>query len=158
MLLIEAARCLGFGARVVTGYLYNPSARRRRYGRHERWGDPCMGRHLPSGGRLDRLRSDKRDGQRRQPDPRRRHPGHQPSGSDRRQFCRRVRRLSRYDRRCGGDPRATRRGTFGVIPGLAMLDRTASTNSAKRRGARGVFRQASSHATSTLSPRLIVIH
>jgi transglutaminase-like putative cysteine protease len=26
MLLIEAARCLGFGARVVTGYLYNPSA------------------------------------------------------------------------------------------------------------------------------------
>src|SRR6516225_1392128 len=25
MLLIEAARCLGFGARVVTGYLYNPS-------------------------------------------------------------------------------------------------------------------------------------
>jgi transglutaminase-like putative cysteine protease len=26
MLLIEAARCLGFGARVVTGYLYNPAA------------------------------------------------------------------------------------------------------------------------------------
>jgi transglutaminase-like putative cysteine protease len=26
MLLIEAARCLGFGARVVTGYLYNPPA------------------------------------------------------------------------------------------------------------------------------------
>src|ERR1700674_98104 len=26
VLLIEAARCLGFGARVVTGYLYNPSA------------------------------------------------------------------------------------------------------------------------------------
>src|SRR5258708_1376283 len=26
MLLIEAARCLGFGARVVTGYLYNPTA------------------------------------------------------------------------------------------------------------------------------------
>jgi transglutaminase-like putative cysteine protease len=25
VLLIEAARCLGFGARVVTGYLYNPS-------------------------------------------------------------------------------------------------------------------------------------
>ena len=25
MLLIEAARSLGFGARVVTGYLYNPS-------------------------------------------------------------------------------------------------------------------------------------
>src|SRR5262245_13874075 len=49
MLLIEAARCLGFGARVVTGYLYNP-LRRRRYGVHGRWGDPCMGRHLPSGG------------------------------------------------------------------------------------------------------------
>lgn len=26
VLLIEAARCLGFGARVVTGYLYNPFA------------------------------------------------------------------------------------------------------------------------------------
>jgi transglutaminase-like putative cysteine protease len=26
VLLIEAARCLGFGARVVTGYLYNPGA------------------------------------------------------------------------------------------------------------------------------------
>src|SRR6266849_269909 len=26
VLLIEAARCLGFGARIVTGYLYNPSA------------------------------------------------------------------------------------------------------------------------------------
>ncbi len=26
MLLIEAARCLGFGARIVTGYLYNPTA------------------------------------------------------------------------------------------------------------------------------------
>ena len=26
VLLIEAARSLGFGARVVTGYLYNPSA------------------------------------------------------------------------------------------------------------------------------------
>jgi transglutaminase-like putative cysteine protease len=26
VLLIEAARCLGFGARVVSGYLYNPSA------------------------------------------------------------------------------------------------------------------------------------
>jgi transglutaminase-like putative cysteine protease len=28
VLLIEAARCLGFGARVVTGYLYNPAADR----------------------------------------------------------------------------------------------------------------------------------
>jgi transglutaminase-like putative cysteine protease len=26
VLLIEAARCLGFGARIVTGYLYNPAA------------------------------------------------------------------------------------------------------------------------------------
>jgi transglutaminase-like putative cysteine protease len=26
VLLIEAARCLGFGARVITGYLYNPLA------------------------------------------------------------------------------------------------------------------------------------
>jgi transglutaminase-like putative cysteine protease len=26
VLLIEAARCLGFGARVVSGYLYNPSS------------------------------------------------------------------------------------------------------------------------------------
>src|SRR6202044_1580944 len=28
VLLIKAARCLGFGARVVTGYLYNPAADR----------------------------------------------------------------------------------------------------------------------------------
>jgi transglutaminase-like putative cysteine protease len=32
MLLIEAARSLGFGARVVTGYLYNPSVCSRSMG------------------------------------------------------------------------------------------------------------------------------
>jgi transglutaminase-like putative cysteine protease len=122
MLLIEAARYLGFGARVVTGYLYNPSADSGDTADANIGADPCMGRHLPSGSRLDRLRSDKRDDQRRQPDPGRRHPGHQPSSSHRRQFCRWGRRLSRHDRRCGGDLGPRRRGAFGVIILRCMIE------------------------------------
>jgi transglutaminase-like putative cysteine protease len=39
VLLIEAARCLGFGARVVSGYLYNPSATSIGAGATHAWAD-----------------------------------------------------------------------------------------------------------------------
>lgn len=39
VLLIEAARCLGFGARVVSGYLYNPSATATGAGTTHAWAD-----------------------------------------------------------------------------------------------------------------------
>ena len=74
VLLIEAARSLGFGARVVTGYLYNHSIRRSLLSRGRRRNDPRMGRHLRSGRGLDRLRSNERDDWRRRPDPRGRDP------------------------------------------------------------------------------------
>ena len=59
LLLMEAVRSLGFGARFVTGYLYDPAvdggagdARRRR--------DPRLGRDVPARRRLDRVRPDQR--------------------------------------------------------------------------------------------------
>src|SRR5882757_2371044 len=39
VLFIEAARCLGFGARVVSGYLYNPSATATGAGTTHAWAD-----------------------------------------------------------------------------------------------------------------------
>jgi transglutaminase-like putative cysteine protease len=39
VLFIEAARCLGFGARVVSGYLYNPSATATEVGTTHAWAD-----------------------------------------------------------------------------------------------------------------------
>ena len=39
VLFIEAARCLGFGARVVSGYLYNPSTAVRGAGSTHAWAD-----------------------------------------------------------------------------------------------------------------------
>jgi transglutaminase-like putative cysteine protease len=39
VLLIEAARCLGFGARIVTGYLHNPSAEAIGAGTTHAWAD-----------------------------------------------------------------------------------------------------------------------
>jgi len=39
VILIEAARCLGFGARVVSGYLYNPSAATVGPGTTHAWAD-----------------------------------------------------------------------------------------------------------------------
>ena len=59
MVLIEAARYLGFGARFVSGYLYDPDARQRRRDaagrRHAR-----LGRDLSARCRLDRIRPDRR--------------------------------------------------------------------------------------------------
>ena len=63
VLFVEAVRNLGFGARIVSGYLYNP----------ERDGiqhDACLGGSLRAGRRLDHLRSDKSFGRRLQPDSR----------------------------------------------------------------------------------------
>jgi transglutaminase-like putative cysteine protease len=39
VLLIEAARCLGFGARVVSGYLYSPSTAAIGAGTTHAWAD-----------------------------------------------------------------------------------------------------------------------
>ena len=39
VLLIEAARCLGFGARIVTGYIHNPSAEVIGAGTTHAWAD-----------------------------------------------------------------------------------------------------------------------
>jgi len=60
MLLIEAARCLGFGVRVVTGLSLQSLRPRRRYGRDARWGEPMHGPiftfRVPAGvARLDRM-------------------------------------------------------------------------------------------------------
>ena len=52
MLFVEAARSLGFGARIVSGYLYNPD-READVGH-----DPCLGGSLRARRRLDHLRSD----------------------------------------------------------------------------------------------------
>ena len=70
MVFIEAARYLGFGARFVTGYLYDPALdggdATQAVGR-----DPCLGGCLSAGRRLDRIRPDRRADRRRQCYPRR---------------------------------------------------------------------------------------
>jgi transglutaminase-like putative cysteine protease len=128
VLLIEAARCLGFGARIVTGYLYNPTADNGDTRRHRERDHTCVGRYLPAGRRLDRIRPNPWDRRRRQLDTRRCHPRHQPGGSGRRKLCWCSRRLSRHDHQCGGDFGATRRSAFGVTFCLAALDRTLAAN------------------------------
>jgi transglutaminase-like putative cysteine protease len=72
VLLIEAARCLGFGARIVTGYLYNPAADNGDTAAigaaaTHAWADI----YLPGAGWV--IRPDQRDCQRRQSDTRCRH-------------------------------------------------------------------------------------
>ena len=85
LLFIEAARSLGFGARFVSGYLYDPAldggdrgAGRRR--------DPCLGRGLSARRRLGRIRPDQRRDRGREPDPRRGHARCRAGGADRRQL------------------------------------------------------------------------
>ena len=51
VLFAEAARCLGFGARIVSGYLHAASSGRGRCRR-----DPCLGRGVRAGRGLDHLR------------------------------------------------------------------------------------------------------
>ena len=53
VLFVEAARSLGFGARIVSGYRVQSRARSGIERAH-----PCLGRSLRAGGGLDHLRSD----------------------------------------------------------------------------------------------------
>ncbi len=71
VLFVEAARSLGFGARIVSGYLYNPErdARIDRLGTTHAWAEVYRARRG-----LDHLRSDQPRRRRLQPDPRRRRP------------------------------------------------------------------------------------
>ena len=57
-LFMEAARCLGFAARFVTGYLND---RPRGSGPARRRINPCLGGCLRAGRGLDRIRSDQPD-------------------------------------------------------------------------------------------------
>ena len=93
VLFVEAARCLGFGARIVSGYLHGAEAgavgfERRRF-------DPRLGGNLCSGRRLDHVRSDQSQFRRLQPDPRRGGARHPPGHAGGGEFCRRQRRLHR---------------------------------------------------------------
>ena len=83
LLFIEAARSLGFGARFVTGYLYDPAldGGGSRAGRGR---DACLGRDLPARRRLGRVRSDQRADRGREPDPRRGDARSDAGGADRR--------------------------------------------------------------------------
>ena len=91
VLLVEAARGLGFGARIVSGYLYHPdpAAGDRRHGIN-----PRLGRNLRARCRMDHVRSDQPRRWRFQSDPGRRHPRHQTGRSGRRQLYRNDRCLS----------------------------------------------------------------
>ena len=90
VLFVEAARCLGFGARIVSGYLYNPD--QDIVGRCGV--NPCLGGSLCAGRRLDHLRSDEPQCRRLQSDPRRRRARHPAGNAGGRQFRRNDRRLS----------------------------------------------------------------
>ena len=88
LLFIEAARALGFGARFVTGYLYDPAldggdadAGRGR--------DACLGRDLSARRRLGRVRSDQRADRGRKPHSRRGDARSRAGGADRRHVLRR---------------------------------------------------------------------
>ena len=133
VLLIEAARSLGFGARIVTGYLYNPAADAAGRSFHSparptvtaRATGARLGRHLSSRCRLDCLRPDEPDDRRRRLDTRCGHPRHQPGGADRGKFCRRDQRLSRHDgRRIGdfGNPRTGKNG-FSLLTVIRQRNR-----------------------------------
>gem|GEM_PF-4230200 len=60
-LFMEAARSLGFGARFVTGYLYDLGSDRPGERADRGWLDTCMGGRLHSGCGLDRVRPDQPD-------------------------------------------------------------------------------------------------
>ena len=84
VLFVEAARTLGFGARIVSGYLYNPDqdiVGSSRYGF-----DPCLGGSLCAGRGLDHLRSDEPQRRRLQSDPGRRRARHPAGNAGDRQF------------------------------------------------------------------------
>ena len=92
VLFIEAARSLGFGARIVSGYLYNPD--RNSVGIHRSGIDSCLGRSLCAGRRLDHLRSNQSRRRRLQSDTGRSRARHSAGDTGCRQFRRHDRRLS----------------------------------------------------------------
>jgi Bacterial transglutaminase-like N-terminal region/Transglutaminase-like superfamily len=94
VLFAEAARSLGFGARIVSGVSLRPHLWQRR-----RWGIPCLGRGLRAGSGLDHIRHHEPQCRWRQPDPGRGRAGHWPGRPGRRELRRRIRRPSRYDGR-----------------------------------------------------------
>ena len=92
VLFVEAARSLGFGARIVSGYLYNPD---QNHCRVQRCGiDPCLGGSLCAGRGLDHVRSDEPQRRWLQSDPRRRRARHPAGNAGGRQFRRDDRRIS----------------------------------------------------------------
>jgi hypothetical protein len=106
VLFVEAARSLGFGARVVSGYLHNPNQDRAGStgaGSTHAWvGSLCPER------RLDHLRSDQPRRRRLQLDPRRGRTRYPASHAG-------VRQLHRLDRCLSGD------GGGGVCHGLTTF-------------------------------------
>ena len=104
VLFVEAARCLGFGARIVSGYLFNPD--RSLTGSDRRRIDPRLGRSLRLRRRLDQLRSDQPQRRRLQPHPRRRRARYPASHAGLRQLRRKQRRVRGDD---GGSPRDLKR-------------------------------------------------
>ena len=76
VLFAEAARSLGFGARIVSGYLYKSESGRHRIERRRL--DPRLGGDLHPGCRLDHLRPDQPRRRRVQSDPRRGRARHSP--------------------------------------------------------------------------------
>ena len=92
VLFAEAARSLGFGVRIVSGYLFNPDqnsvwSRRRGF-------DPRLGRGLRVGRGLDQLRSHKQKRRRLQPRSGRGRSRHRSDHAGGRKFRRSRRRLS----------------------------------------------------------------
>ena len=94
VLFVEAARSLGLGARIISGYFYNPDRQSEPGGV-----DPCLGRDLPAGRRLDHFRSDQPRGRRVQSDSRGGCPRHRAGDAGDRQLRRRDRRLPGHDSR-----------------------------------------------------------
>ena len=112
LLMMEAARSLGFAARFVTGYIYVPSRDNARHPRRRR--DACLGAGIPARRRLGRVRPDQRH--RRQPDLIRVGVARDPRAGEaaERQLHWGARGLYRDDRRGEGDQRAGTRPRLNV--------------------------------------------
>ena len=115
VLFVEAARSLGLGARIISGYFYNPD-RQAAVGRI----DPCLGGNLSAGRRLDHLRSDQPQCRRLQSHSRGRGPRYRAGDAGDRQFRRDDRRFSGHVGRgrchvhaAGRVSRASRGGWWG---------------------------------------------
>ena len=122
VLFVEAARSLGFGARLVSGYLFNPDQMLR--GIDGRRIDPRLGRSLRVGRRVDQLRSDEPQRRRRESHSRRRRARHPAGGAGLGRLCRKQRRSREH---VGRGPRHVER--------RALMASDCKTIFARRRGA-----------------------